>query len=145
MFGILSILNLLLVEYLSDSTLAGSWCLEVSSRALAWRIKGRIVYRMSTRSLSASQLAALSALIATPATKAKASITLSGNLLKVIDSLAGAAQRSAWIERAVQSYAARQLKERRRERELVLLNRHADALNAEGDDSATYQANRTAE
>jgi hypothetical protein len=108
-------------------------------------IKGSIIYRMSTRSLSANQLAALSALIATPATKAKASITLSGNLLKVIDSLAGTAQRSAWIERAVQSYAARQLKERRRERELVLLNRHADALNAEGDDSATYQANWTAE
>ena len=104
-----------------------------------------MVYRMSTRPLSANQLAALSALIATPATKAKASITLSGNLLKVIDSLAGTAQRSAWIERAVQSYAARQLKERRRERELVLLNRHADALNAEGDDSSTYQANWTAE
>jgi hypothetical protein len=112
---------------------------------LTGRIKGSIIYRMGTRSLSANQLAALSALIATPATKAKASITLSGNLLKVIDSLAGAAQRSAWIERAVQSYAARQLKERRRERELVLLNRHADALNAEGDDSATYQANWTAE
>jgi hypothetical protein len=93
---------------------------------------------MGTRSLSANQLAALSALIATPATKANASITLSGNLLKVIDSLAGAAQRSAGIEQAVQSYAARQLKERRRERELALLNKHADALNAEGDDSASY-------
>jgi hypothetical protein len=112
---------------------------------LTGRIKGSIIDRMSTRSLSANQLAALSALMATPATKAKASITLSGNLLKVIDSLAGAAQRSAWIERAVQSYAARQLKERRRERELVLLNRHADALNADGDDSASYQANWTAE
>jgi hypothetical protein len=114
-------------------------------RAITRRIKGSIVYRMNAKSLSANQLAALSALIATPATKAKASITLSGNLLKVIDSLAGAAQRSAWIERAVQSYAARQLKERRRERELSLLNRHADALNAEGDDSATYQASWTAE
>ncbi len=51
----------------------------------------------------------------------------------------------AWIERAVQSYAARQLKERRRERELALLYRYADALNAEGDDSATYHANWTAE
>jgi metal-responsive CopG/Arc/MetJ family transcriptional regulator len=100
---------------------------------------------MSTRSLSANHLAALSALIATPATKAKASITLSGNLLKVIDSLAGASQRSAWIERAVQSYARRQLKERRREWEMTLLNRHADALNAEGDDSATYQADLTVE
>jgi hypothetical protein len=119
--------------------------LQGSRGGLTGRIKGSIVYRMGTRSFSANQLAALSALIATPATKAKASITLSGNLLKVIDSLAGAAQRSAWIERAVQSYAARQLKERRRERELVLLNRHADALNAEGDDSASYQANWTAE
>jgi hypothetical protein len=36
-------------------------------------------------------------------------------------------------------------KERRRERELMLLNRHADALNAEGDDGATCQANWTAE
>ena len=100
---------------------------------------------MTTGSLSASQLAALSALIATPAIKAKASITLSGNLLKVVDTLAGEAQRSAWIERAVQSYATRQLKERRRERELVLLNKQADALNAEGDESATYQADWTTE
>src|SRR5260370_41252034 len=107
--------------------------------------EGSRFYRRSTRPLSGNELAALSALIATPATKAKASITLSGNLLKVIDSLAGSAQRSAWIERAVQSYASRQLKERRRERALVLLNRHADALNAEGDDSATYQANWIAE
>jgi len=111
----------------------------------AGRIKGSMIYRMHSRSLSANQLAALAALMATPAAKAKASITLSGNLLKVIDSLAGAAQRSAWIERAVQSYATRQLKERRRERELELLNKHADALNAEGDDSATYQTNWTAE
>jgi metal-responsive CopG/Arc/MetJ family transcriptional regulator len=100
---------------------------------------------MRAGSLSANQLAALAALMARPATKAKASITLSGNLLKVVDSLAGEAQRSAWIERAVQSYAARQIKERRRERELALLNKHADALNAEGDDSAAYQANWTAE
>jgi hypothetical protein len=100
---------------------------------------------MTAKTLSASQLAALSALVATPASKAKASITLSSNLLKVIDTLAGSAQRSAWIERAVQSYAARQLKERRRERELALLNKHADALNADGDDSAAYQATWTAE
>jgi metal-responsive CopG/Arc/MetJ family transcriptional regulator len=100
---------------------------------------------MSAKTLSSSQLAALSALIAAPASKAKASITLSGNLLKVIDTLAGASQRSAWIERAVQSYAARQLKEQRRERELALLNKHADALNAEGDDSAAYQASWTTE
>ncbi|MGH7879218.1 MAG: hypothetical protein ACRETG_04490 [Steroidobacteraceae bacterium] len=65
--------------------------------------------------------------------------------MKVVDALAGEAQRSAWIERAVQSYATRQLKEQRRERELALLNEHAEALNAEGDDSAAYQAGWTAE
>jgi hypothetical protein len=100
---------------------------------------------MNTKALSQRQLAALSALVAKPAGKAKASITLSGNLLKVIDTLAGEAQRSAWIERAVQSYAARQLREQRRERELALLNKHADALNAEGDDSAAYQATWSAD
>ncbi|HLZ98244.1 MAG TPA: hypothetical protein VKP66_09850 [Steroidobacteraceae bacterium] len=100
---------------------------------------------MPAKTLSPKQLAALSALIVTPASKAKASITLSGNLLKVIDTLAGESQRSAWIEHAVQSYAARLLREQRRERELDLLNRHADVLNAEGDDSAIYQASWTSE
>ncbi len=100
---------------------------------------------MSTKTLTPNQLAALSALLAKPAGKAKASITLSGNLLKVIDTLAGTSQRSAWIERAVQSYTARELKERRREREIALLNKHADALNTEGADSAAYQANWSTE
>jgi len=100
---------------------------------------------MPAKALSQRQLAALSALMATPASKAKASITISGNLLKVIDTLAGSAQRSAWIERAVQAYTARQLKEKRRERELALLNKHADKFNAEGEDSASYQSSWTAE
>ncbi len=95
---------------------------------------------MNQRTLSAHQLAALAALAAARARKEKASITLSGNLLKVIDALAGTSHRSAWIERAVRSYARRQLKQQRRMRELQLLNRHAQALNAEGDDSAAYQS-----
>jgi hypothetical protein len=94
---------------------------------------------MTAKALSPSQLAALSALMAAPSSKAKASITLSSNMLKVIDALAGTSQRSRWIERAVQNYAARQLTEQRRQRDLALLNKHADRLNAEGDDSAAYQ------
>jgi hypothetical protein len=108
---------------------------------LIGRMKCSILCSMPTKTLTPNQLAALSALLAKPAGKAKASITLSGNLLKVIDTLAGTSQRSAWIERAVQSYTARELKERRREREIALLNKHADALNTEGADSAAYQAN----
>jgi Leu/Phe-tRNA-protein transferase len=90
--------------------------------------------------ISPRQLARLSALIAQSAKKEKTSVTLSGNLLTVVDALAGAARRSAWIEEAVRRYAYRQLRQRRRAHELELLDRHAEALNAEGDDSASYQA-----
>lgn len=90
--------------------------------------------------MSPQQLAALMTLASAPARKAKTSVTLSSNLLKVIDRLAGSSQRSAWIEIAVRAYAKRELKRERRARELELLNQHADALNAEGDESATYQA-----
>jgi metal-responsive CopG/Arc/MetJ family transcriptional regulator len=95
---------------------------------------------MNSRTLSPHQLAALRSLVTTPARKAKASVTLSGNLLKVIDTLAGASHRSAWIERALRTYARRELKQQRRARELELLNRHAKALNDEGADSAAYQS-----
>ncbi len=95
---------------------------------------------MQNRTLSAHKLAELASLAGKPARKAKASITLSGNLLKVIDALAGTDQRSAWIERAVKAYAKRQLRGYRRVRELELLNRHAKELNAAGAESAEYQA-----
>jgi hypothetical protein len=89
--------------------------------------------------LSARQLAKLSALVGTSAKKQKTSVTLSGNLLTVVEALAGPTQRSAWIEAAVRRYAHRELRRRRRVRELELLNRHADRLNAEGDASAAFQ------
>jgi hypothetical protein len=92
-----------------------------------------------TNILSASRLAALTALVDHVDRKAKTSVTLSGNLLEVIDALAGQAQRSAWIERAVRAYAKRQLRRQRNALELERLNRHAAALNAEGDDVAVYQ------
>lgn len=90
--------------------------------------------------LSSRELAKLSALVAASAKKQKTSVTLSGNLLTVVERLAGPARRSAWIETAVRRYANRELRRQRRMRELELLNRHADALNAEGDDSAAFQA-----
>lgn len=95
---------------------------------------------MNSRTLSPHQLTTLTSLVTTPARKAKASVTLSGNLLKVIDALAGSSHRSAWIERALRSYAKRQLKQQRRVRELELLNRHAKTLNDEGAESAAYQS-----
>jgi len=55
---------------------------------------------VNTHTLARDQLAALMALAKTPPHKAKTSVTLSGNLLKVIDELAGESRRSAWIEQA---------------------------------------------
>jgi hypothetical protein len=95
---------------------------------------------MPGKPLSPRQIARLNALVAQSTKKEKASVTLSGNLLKVIDALAGSARRSAWIEEAVRRHAHRQLRQRLRAHELQLLDRHADALNAEGEDSAGYQS-----
>jgi hypothetical protein len=95
---------------------------------------------MTRPTLSARDLAKLSALVSASAKKQKTSVTLSANLLTVVEALAGPTRRSAWIEAAVRRYAYRELRRQRRVRELELLNRHADALNAEGDESAAYQA-----
>ena len=73
--------------------------------------------------------------------KAKTSVTLSKDLLIAIDRLAGSkSSRSAVIERAVRSY----LKERERAfiyaHDLKILNRAADRLNAEAEETLEYQA-----
>jgi metal-responsive CopG/Arc/MetJ family transcriptional regulator len=73
--------------------------------------------------------------------KAKTSVTLSKDLLIAIDRLAGSkSSRSAVIEQAVRSY----LKERERAfvyaRDLEILNRAADRLNAEAEETLEYQA-----
>jgi metal-responsive CopG/Arc/MetJ family transcriptional regulator len=73
--------------------------------------------------------------------KAKTSVTLSKDLLMAVDRLAGSkSSRSAVIERAVRSY----LKERERAliyaHDLEILNRAADHLNAEAEETLQYQA-----
>jgi metal-responsive CopG/Arc/MetJ family transcriptional regulator len=73
--------------------------------------------------------------------KEKTSITLSSDVLKAIDRLAGLKySRSAVIEQAMRSY----LKERERAfiyaHDLELLNRAADRLKAEAEQTLEYQA-----
>jgi metal-responsive CopG/Arc/MetJ family transcriptional regulator len=73
--------------------------------------------------------------------KEKTSITLSREVLAGIDQLAGSRHsRSAIIERAVRNY----LKQRERAsiyaRDLEILNRAADRLNAEAEETLDYQA-----
>lgn len=73
--------------------------------------------------------------------KEKTSVTLSSEVLSGIDRLAGSKQsRSAFIEAVLIEYLRQQAKAQREARDLELINRHADELNAEAEDVLRYQA-----
>ena len=73
--------------------------------------------------------------------KEKTSITLSKEVLANIDRMAGSRRsRSAFIEDILNRYLIEQAKAARDARELELINRHADELNAEAEDVLRYQA-----
>ena len=65
--------------------------------------------------------------------KEKTSVSLSGELIAAVDSLASKAQRSAFIERAVRSYLNRLVRRARNERDLALINASARETNAEAE------------
>jgi metal-responsive CopG/Arc/MetJ family transcriptional regulator len=72
--------------------------------------------------------------------KVKTSITLSAELLRQIDALASQyGTRSAFIEQAVREFFAAQAKRTREAQDLEILNRRAEALNAEAEDVVSYQ------
>jgi metal-responsive CopG/Arc/MetJ family transcriptional regulator len=72
--------------------------------------------------------------------KVKTSITLSAELLRRIDALASQyGTRSALIEQAVREFLAAQAKRTREAQDLEILNRRAQALNAEAEDVLSYQ------
>lgn len=72
--------------------------------------------------------------------KEKTSITLSREVLAGIDRVAGSKQsRSAFIETVLARYLRDQAKAARDAREIEIINRHADELNAEVEDVLQYQ------
>jgi metal-responsive CopG/Arc/MetJ family transcriptional regulator len=72
--------------------------------------------------------------------KTKTSITLSEEVLKAIDKLAGPHKnRSELIEAALRAYLAHLIHTRRNARDLEIINRRADRLNAEALDVLAYQ------
>ncbi len=72
--------------------------------------------------------------------KVKTSITLSEELIEQIDALSSQyGTRSALIEQAVRDFLAAQVKRTREAQDLEILNRHAEALNAEAADVLSYQ------
>ena len=74
------------------------------------------------------------------ARKVKTSVSLSADLLRAVDALAGPSGRSAWIEHSVRASVRRATKRQRDHNELELLNTNAAALNRESADVLAYQA-----
>jgi Arc/MetJ-type ribon-helix-helix transcriptional regulator len=73
--------------------------------------------------------------------KIKTSITLSNEVLKAIDLYIGEYRsRSEFIETAARKFIAQLARKEAERRDLELINRHSDSLNAEAEDVLTYQA-----
>ena len=73
--------------------------------------------------------------------KEKTSVTLSADVLAGIDRLSGSKHsRSAVIERVLRQYLAARARAKADARDLEILKRAADELNAEAEDVLDYQA-----
>lgn len=81
--------------------------------------------------LPLAQLMRIETLVRRPGPKRKASVSVSGPLLDAADEIAGQAQRSALIERALRRYLRSYVRRQRNARELALLNANAKRLNAQ--------------
>jgi len=74
--------------------------------------------------------------------KVKTSITISEELIKIIDELfSGQKNRSEFIEEAVRDFIKRQTERKRDLEDLNILNKNADKLNREAEDVLSYQVN----
>ena len=72
--------------------------------------------------------------------KVKTSITLSEEILEAIDLHMGEYRsRSEFIETAARTFIAQLARKEAERRDLEIINRHADSLNAEAEDVLTYQ------
>lgn len=72
--------------------------------------------------------------------KLKTSVTLSEDLLKIVDRLARKGEpRSQVIERLLREAVVARVRDQADQLDRTLLNRHADALNAEVEDVLGYQ------
>jgi len=73
--------------------------------------------------------------------KEKTSITLSRDILSQIDKIAGSrSSRSALIEQVLRQYLGERQKAAIYAKDLEILNKAADRLNAEAEDALDYQA-----
>ena len=76
--------------------------------------------------------------------KAKTSLTISEDLIKSIDKLAGSkVSRSAFVENILRDFIEGHAQARRDAREIAAINRHAAELNAEMVDALSFQISAT--
>ena len=72
--------------------------------------------------------------------KIKTSITLSNEIIEAIDLHIGEYRsRSEFLETAARDFLAQLARKEAEQRDLDIINRHADSLNAEAEDVLTYQ------
>lgn len=83
--------------------------------------------------LSTKTAAAVQRFLSQHEKKAKTSISLSGELVRAADAIAGKAQRSALIERAVRFYLRSMLRRARHAHDLQAINASAEITNRESD------------
>jgi metal-responsive CopG/Arc/MetJ family transcriptional regulator len=73
--------------------------------------------------------------------KAKTSLTLSEDLVKTLDKLAGPkVSRSAFIEKILREFVNRRAAARRDAQAVAAINKHAAQLNAEMSDALSFQS-----
>ena len=70
----------------------------------------------------------------------KTSVTLSKDVLKAVDKLSKSYRsRSEFVEIALRAFIAQTIRNPQNARDLEIINRRADALNAEAEDVLAYQ------
>lgn len=75
--------------------------------------------------------------------KVKTSITLSEDLLQIIDQRAGSERtRSEFIEMALRAFIAQMIRHEQNSRDMEIINRRAEHLNQEAADVLAYQVVR---
>jgi len=92
-----------------------------------------------TFEISDRTVADLQRVLGTRKRKEKTSVSLSGEIVRAADLVAGKAQRSAFVEKAVRAYLRRILRRVHDERDLKAINSRADVTNRESDELLDLQ------
>ena len=73
--------------------------------------------------------------------KAKTSLTLSDDLLRDLDRMAGSkVSRSSFIEKILREFVEQRARQKRLVQEVAAINQHAEKLNSEMNDALSFQA-----